>query len=259
MAKDWRDKHRGYQYEIATRDLGRGPEHCFLIRCRCGRWQYGGNRNDIRLAPEGVLPIFRKLGWLIGKKNGHGNKCPECQMHPETTKEIATMRTIKSLQELGPQLVKKAHTAALPNGALNGAVHTSAHVIDVTPIPASEPAPPAPAAPQLSFTVEPPATAAQEPRALTVSEIIAVTRALDENFDEKIGAYIKDWSDEKIATKTNVPRAYVIKMREEGSWGKIRVFSDVEIIKNDIRDMRAMLKDIETRVLDVERKRIAAK
>ena len=235
-------QHHNQCYSMDRQDLGRGyNERCFRVECRCGRFQIGGNENDMRLPPEAVHQIFRKLGWLVGK-NKRSHRCPECQIHPSSTKEIATMSNITTLKEIGPALEAKKEPA---RGAVRrAAVQFEERAADDDGLPPF-------GEPQPEPTVQ--------TRALTVPEIIAVTRALDENFDEKVGAYLKDWSDEKIAIYTGIPRACVIKMREEGPWGKIRVFSDIQTLRNDIQDLKALLRDMELRVAEIERKRIATK
>lgn len=52
-----------------------------------------------------------------------------------------------------------------------------------------------------------------EPRQPTVSQRRAIRDALDESYDEDARRYRKDGSDEKLATKLNVPRAWVTEIR----------------------------------------------
>ena len=59
-------------------------------------------------------------------------------------------------------------------------------------------------------------------RELTSDDRAKIRGALEAHFDDGIGAYHDDWSDEKIATSLNVPRAWVERMRE-AAFGPIRL------------------------------------
>lgn len=85
------------------------------------------------------------------------------------------------------------------------------------------------------------------PRSLNGKEMRLVSGLLDEHFDDKLGAFDAGWDDEKIACEIDVPRAAVVKLREEG-WGVIKVDRVIEGLKSEAASLRAMLVDLERRI-----------
>jgi len=181
-------QHRDQSYEVAP-TISNGIAYSFLIRCPCGVVGYGGNHHDLRLPPDAVHQIFRKLGWIVGTRRARSNRCPECQLHPESSKERQAMSVSST----------------------------------VTGIP-------------------------------TISQTVAVASVLDHYFDAKAGRFTDGWNDERVSAETKVPRALVIKIREEGPWGELKGDPELEAIKADVGAVSTMLRDIEARLQAMERR-----
>lgn len=99
---------------------------------------------------------------------------------------------------------------------------------------------------------DPPAVLPILPRSLNGKEMRLVSGLLDEHFDDKLGSFDPEWSDERIATQIDVPRAAVVKLREEG-WGVIKVDRVIEGLKSEAASLRAMLVDFERRIGAIEK------
>jgi hypothetical protein len=93
-------------------------------------------------------------------------------------------------------------------------------------------------------------------RPLTMAQTVHATRLLDDNFNSGKGVYAEGFSDEVVAQKIGAPRASVAKLREEGGWGKIKEFSDVEKLRGDIGALADMAKDLMRRLDEISRKRL---
>jgi len=63
--------------------------------------------------------------------------------------------------------------------------------------------------------LSPMATTAEPPRTATREDKRRIRDFLDSNYDDNLGRYFKDWTDEKAATKLNLPRAWVSDLRED--------------------------------------------
>ncbi|HEV2673272.1 MAG TPA: hypothetical protein VGV37_01940 [Aliidongia sp.] len=97
-----------------------------------------------------------------------------------------------------------------------------------------------------------------QPTGPTIAQMFQVGSQLDDHFDEKAGRYEAGWTDERISTELNIPRAFVAQVREEGPWGKIRSFDDLDALKAEAGTLKGMIADFEKRVIDAERKRVSA-
>jgi hypothetical protein len=84
-----------------------------------------------------------------------------------------------------------------------------------------------------------PAVGAQEVRELTVDEKRRVRGLLDANFDDAAGIYLDGYSDQRIATEADVPRACVRQLRE-ASYGPIKRHPELDAIEAQIAEARAV-------------------
>lgn len=76
------------------------------------------------------------------------------------------------------------------------------------------------------------------PRALTMKEMIAVVNALEAYFDVKSGMYAGGYSDDKIASECDVPRACVEKVRREG-YGELKMPDEIQAVATTLGEIRA--------------------
>lgn len=72
------------------------------------------------------------------------------------------------------------------------------------------------------MSVTPLPTSIPPTREITADERLRIRNALDKNFDDGVGCYLDDMSDDRIATQLGVPRVFVERMRE-AAYGPIRV------------------------------------
>jgi len=102
----------------------------------------------------------------------------------------------------------------------------------------------------------------------TAEDRTKIRGALDTHFDEMVGAYHDDWSDEKIATSLNVPRAWVERMRE-AAFGPIRLDpvlaglrAEMAQAKRDLDAAKGMLAKLESTLMNLSsriEKRVAGR
>jgi predicted nucleic acid-binding Zn-ribbon protein len=76
-------------------------------------------------------------------------------------------------------------------------------------------------------------------RELTVDEKRRVRGLLDANFDDAAGIYLDGYSDQRIATEADVPRACVRQLRE-ASYGPIKRHPELDAIEAQIAEARAV-------------------
>ena len=100
--------------------------------------------------------------------------------------------------------------------------------------------------------------------ATTVTAMRRVFSLLEDNFDPDKGVYLHEYSDERIAKETQISLDGVKKYRVDG-FGKLKQPTEIYQIQNDIieleklalnldNDLRAGLKDIKARILNLQRK-----
>lgn len=79
-------------------------------------------------------------------------------------------------------------------------------------------------------------------RNLTAIETRKVMSLLEEHFDEKQGAFQHGYHDDKIATECDVPRACVVRLREE-AFGPLKVdpilAREISLLRNDLQTLMA--------------------
>jgi hypothetical protein len=78
------------------------------------------------------------------------------------------------------------------------------------------------------------------PREPTGDERFRIRGLLDSHFDDKVGAYLGDWSDQRIGTELNLPWAIVAKIRE-AAYGPIRVDPEMAKLTADHAELKARL------------------
>ena len=70
---------------------------------------------------------------------------------------------------------------------------------------------------------------------------------LDSYFDEEAGAYLEDYSDERIAKETGMALQFITKTRVE-AFGEITPPSELMALQSEIKSMRSMVDDLDKRV-----------
>lgn len=78
------------------------------------------------------------------------------------------------------------------------------------------------------------------PREPTGDERFRIRGLLDSHFDDKVGAYLGDWSDQRIGTELNLPWAIVAKIRE-AAYGPIRVDPEMAKLTAEQAGLKARL------------------
>lgn len=81
----------------------------------------------------------------------------------------------------------------------------------------------------------------------TTDQRVMIRRLLEKHFDEGLGYYVEDWSDDRVAEEASVPRAVVERSRE-ASYGPIRVSAETLAFKKQIAALRAKVNDQVTAV-----------
>lgn len=98
----------------------------------------------------------------------------------------------------------------------------------------------------------------------TVAAMRKVFALLEDNFDPQKGAYLHEYSDERIAKETGISVDGVKKYRVEG-FGKLKAPTELETLKIELRqleethlkldnEVKAGIRDIKARISNLQRK-----
>lgn len=238
---------------------GDGSKHMHAVlqcnTCQTTRallWE--GNK---RRSPRDIERAFHKQGWECDANKRAQNRCPSCiekrkeQRRGDSGKKdrpsevaLTTMGAAIS-RAIGPPLpAPTGHQLGAPKVEV---VSPTLTVITSPPFtPSSSPEPDNMNQP-LKL-----ATSVDMVRPLTVDERVGVRNLLDTHFDDKAGAYLNSYSDQRIGKEVNVPWAAVAKMRE-AAYGPLKSNPELDAIAKMIETMETKLKSLDAIVVDARK------
>lgn len=117
-----------------------------------------------------------------------------------------------------------------------------------------------PSTPKSPTPAPAPALKAEPPRAPSVSERRRVFEGLEFHYDVEHGRYYKSWSDEALAQKLDVPRAWVEMIRSDffgmgvGNEAEIERDAEVARLETEVQAMLQRLSELEASVRLLRRK-----
>lgn len=88
------------------------------------------------------------------------------------------------------------------------------------------------------------------PKDLTPAQKRSVRGLLDAHFDEGLGRYLDNYSDERIASELNLPRAGVEYVRNS-SYGPIRVPPEMEAAEKAVAVLEARMQPAEKTAAEI--------
>lgn len=95
-------------------------------------------------------------------------------------------------------------------------------------------------------TAAAPAAESAADREPTSDQRAAIRRLLDANFDDKVGAYLDGYSDQRIGKELNVPWSWVQRLRE-AAYGPIRVDPALTRLQESIQALQGEMANMDTR------------
>lgn len=95
--------------------------------------------------------------------------------------------------------------------------------------------------------------AQQTPRSLTADERFKVRQLLDQHFDDKMGAYLNQYSDQRIGTELEVPWKLVFDIRE-AAYGPIREDPRIAAIRSDMARLERQMSELTRGMTDLRTK-----
>lgn len=95
--------------------------------------------------------------------------------------------------------------------------------------------------------------AQQTPRNLTADERFKVRQLLDQHFDDKMGAYLNQYSDQRIGTELEVPWKLVFDIRE-AAYGPIREDPRIAAIRSDMARLERQMSELTRGMTDLRTK-----
>lgn len=98
--------------------------------------------------------------------------------------------------------------------------------------------------------------AQQTPRTITGEERYKVRHLLDQHFDDKMGAYIDGYSDQRIGTELEIPWKLVFDIRE-AAYGPIREDPRIAAVRQDMARLERQMSEL-TKGMTELRSKIAA-
>ena len=91
-------------------------------------------------------------------------------------------------------------------------------------------------------------------RSPTSEQRLAIRNELDKQFDDSLGMYLGDTTDQSIAEQLHVPRAWVDQIREVG-YGSIRITPEMQALRKDIEQVTLQFQATRKSLLDEVEKR----
>jgi hypothetical protein len=88
---------------------------------------------------------------------------------------------------------------------------------------------------------------------LTPEQKACIRQKLDSQFDETLGYYLDDWSDERVASECKVARAQVVQIREIG-YGVLKADPGLDQIERDLARARADIDRIASTLIEARKR-----
>lgn len=164
--------------EVMLQAEGAQRRTALEIRCsRCPRTSHVVKNGGVHVPTEVAANRFTDRGWEVANRASAGKDlCPECKKKPAP---VATLTVVEETAQIEP-------------------------VIEVEPMPTNAPVPAA---------TKP--TLVDPPRDPSVAQRRQILDKLEETYNVEEKAYKGDWTDQKIAQKLEMPRAWITSVRDQ--------------------------------------------